>query len=113
MCWVDKKSVKNMFKLRDKYGINTFVETGVFKGVNVRLHSFHWDKILSCDISDEYISIAKDYTIDRDNIFIEKLSSPDFLRKFIKNYKEQGRDDYVFIFLDAQHIRTSIRINNI
>ena len=90
-----------MMKLKEEYNISQFVETGVFKGINIRLHSFHWDKVMSCDISDEYIKIAKDYTIDRDNVFIEKLSSPDFIRKFIKDYKKQDRDDYVFIFLDA------------
>jgi hypothetical protein len=101
MCWVDKKSIDQMMKLKEEYNISQFIETGVFKGVNVRLHSFHWDKVISCDISDEYIAIAKDYTKDRDNIFIEKMSSPDFLKKFIKEYKGDNRDDIVFIFLDA------------
>lgn len=101
MCWVDKNSIKQMLMLRDEYSISQFVETGVFKGVNVRLHSFHWNKVLSCDISDEYISIAKNYNKDRDNVFIEKMSSPDFLRQFIKTYRYHGRKDYVFIFLDA------------
>ena len=54
MCWVDKKSISQMLKLQEEYNISQFVETGVFKGVNVRLHSFHWDKVMSCDISDEY-----------------------------------------------------------
>jgi len=101
MCWVDKNSIKQMLKLRDDYNISQFVETGVFKGVNVRLHSFHWDKVMSCDISDEYIAIAKDYVKDRDNIIIEKKSSADFIKGFIKKYKEEDRSDIVFFFLDA------------
>ncbi len=101
MCWLDKKSLEQMLKLKDEYNISTFIETGVFRGVNIRYHSFHWEKVMSCDILDEYISIAKDYNKDRDNVSIEKMSSPNFLRKFIKKYNEQGRDDYVFLFLDA------------
>jgi len=101
MCWVDKNSVEQMIQLKKKYNISQFVETGVFKGVNARLHSFHWDKVISCDIIDEYIDIAREYNKDRNNVFIEKMSSPDFLKKFVKEYREQERDDYVFIFLDA------------
>ncbi len=101
MCWLDKTSIEQMLKIRDKYNISTFVETGVFKGVNARLHSFHWDKIITCDIMDEYIAIAKDYLKDRSNVTIKKQSSPDFLREFIKDYKDSGREDIVFVFLDA------------
>ena len=81
MCWLDKSSIEQMLKIRDKYNISTFVETGVFKGVNARLHSFHWDEVLTCDIIDEYIAIAKDYMKDRSNVTIKKQSSPVFLRE--------------------------------
>ena len=101
MCWVDKNSVRQILKLRDKYNMSTFVETGAFRGANVRLQSFHWDKVLSCDIVDEYLDIARKYNKDRDNVFIEKMSSPDFLRDFIRKYKEEGRNDLIFMFLDA------------
>lgn len=101
MCWLDKNSIKQMLKLKKEYEISQFIETGVFKGINIRLHSFHWDKVISCDIVDEYIDIAKKYTKDRDNVVIEKSSSPAFLRNFVKEYRKQDRDDYVFIFLDA------------
>jgi len=101
MSWIDKNSIKQMLKLRDKYSISTFVETGVFKGVNIRLHSYHWDTVMSCDIVDEYIAIAEDYTKDRDNVIIRKQSSPLFLKDFIKEYNYQKRDDIIFIFLDA------------
>jgi len=101
MSWLDKKSIEQMLKLRDLYNISTFVETGVFKGVNIRLHSFHWDTVMSCDIMDEYISISKEYTKDRHNVIIKKESSPDFLKGFINEYHKKNRDDIVFIFLDA------------
>tara|TARA_Y100000310_G_C20666217_1_gene807634 strand:- start:743 stop:1444 length:702 start_codon:yes stop_codon:yes gene_type:complete len=101
MCWLDKTSIEQMLKLRDKYNISTFVETGVFKGVNIRLHSFYWEEVMSCDIMDEYITIAEEYTNDRNNVIIQKKSSPDFLRDFIEEYNKEGRSDIVFIFLDA------------
>jgi len=107
MSWHDKQSIEQILKLKDKYKMSTFVETGVFKGVNVRLHSFYWDVVRSCDISKEHISIAKEYVSDRDNVFIEKSNSADFLRNFVDKYNRDGRSDIVFIYLDA-HFYNSI-----
>ncbi len=111
MCWLDKTSIKQMFYIRDKYNINTFLETGTFKGVNVRFHSFHWGKVLSCDICDEYLNIAKEYNKDRKNIVIKKQSSPDFLKEFIKKYNDNKRDDIVFMFLDAHFYNPSFSVD--
>ena len=108
MCWLDKKSIETMFKIRDKYSIKTFIETGVFRGVNVRFHSYHWEKVYSCDIDDEYILIAKEYTKDCNNVIIEKKSSNVFLKDFIKQYEVDKREDIVFIFLDAHFYDPSL-----
>ena len=101
MCWIDKYSVEQILKLRDKYNINTFIETGTFRGVNTRLYSYHFKNVLTCDICDDYLKIAREYNKDRSNILIKKQSSSDFLKDFIKEYYEQKREDIVFIFLDA------------
>ena len=101
MCWLDKKSLEQMLLLRDKYQMKDFVETGTFRGVNVRYHSFHWRSVFSCDIDIDYLYIARQYNKDRRNVFIENKSSPLFLKKFVTEYKKNHREDIVFFFLDA------------
>jgi len=101
MCWIDKESTRQILRIRDKYNSSTFIETGTFVGINVRLYSFYWDEVLSCDICDEYLEIARKYNSDRSNVFIKKQSSYNFLKNFVKEYKKQKREDVVFIFLDA------------
>jgi len=101
MSWNDKESISQILKLKNEYDICTFVETGTFKGVNVRLHSCHWKEVLSCDISEEYLSIARKYNSDKKNVVIEKKRSVDFIRDFIKKYNSDKREDIVFFFLDA------------
>lgn len=108
MCWLDKKSVETMLKLKDRYKIKTFLETGTFKGVNARFHSSRFEEVLSCDISDEYLKIAKERTAGLENVHIFKESSPDFLRDFVKKYEDSGREDMVFLFLDAHFYDPSL-----
>jgi len=88
MCWLDRKAIEQIIKLRDEFDISTFVETGAFMGTNARFHSYNFDEVLSCDIKDEYLAIARKKTKKLGNVTIEKKSSPDFLKDFIKNYKK-------------------------
>ena len=105
MSWHDKKSIEQILKLKELYGMQHFWETGTFKGVNMRLHSFHWREVHSCDISAENLKIAKSYLSDRRNISLWHMSSPDFLKRQIEIYgKDKG---LFFIYLDA-HFYTSI-----
>lgn len=101
MCWLDKKSIEQMLKLRDLFQISTFIETGTFKGVNARFHSLNFREVLTCDISEEYLEKARERLKGYKNVSIIKQSSPDFLKSFIKDYKEKKRQDIVFIYLDA------------
>jgi len=101
MCWLDKAANEQIFKLKELYGMSTMLETGTFRGAGARYHSFHWKEVLTCEIVDEYIDIATAYTKDRDNVTIVKESSDVFIKNFIEQYRKDGRDDYVFMFLDA------------
>jgi len=101
MCWLDKTALKQMLTLRDLYGIKNFIETGVFKGINVMYHSYHWMNVFSCDINDEYLSIARKYNMGRDNVIIKKRSSPFFIEEYINNYESNRKSDIIFFFLDA------------
>lgn len=109
MCWLDRLSIKQILELRDEFGISTFVETGVFKGVNVRLHANNFKIVLSCDIKDSYIKEAKEKTKAFKNVKIYKKSSNIFLRDFIRKYKKDQREDIVFIYLDAHFYDPNLR----
>jgi len=101
MCWLDKKAIEQFIKLRDKFNISQFVETGTFMGVNAKLHSRNFKEVLSCELIDEYFDKAKKRMEGLNNVFLFKKSSGDFLRDFIDEYKKAGRTDIVFFFLDA------------
>ena len=101
MCWLDKQSIDTILKIRDKFNITTFVETGTYKGVNAKLYAQHFKKVLTCDIDDDYLDIAKKRLKPYKNVKVFKKSSPDFLRHFINKYKADKREDIVLIFLDA------------
>ncbi len=101
MCWLDRRAIEQILKLRDEFNISSFVETGAFMGVNARFHSYNFKEVLSCDISEEYLKIARGKIKDLNNVFIFKKSSPIFLKDFIEDYEKTGRKDIVFIYLDA------------
>ncbi len=101
MCWLDRTAIKQIIKLRDEFNISTFIETGAFMGINAKFHSHNFKDVLSCDIKEEYLKIAMEKIKKLNNVFIEKKSSPKFLKDFIKNYKKTGRKDTVFMYLDA------------
>ena len=107
MSWNDKQSIEQIFKLKELYGMQHLWETGTFKGVNVRLHSFHWREVHSCDISEEYLGIAKSYVSDRKNIGLWHMPSSDFLKRQVELYRGANCKGIIFIYLDA-HFYTSI-----
>ena len=101
MSWTDKKSIEQILKLRDELNISTFVETGTFKGINAKFHAQNFKEVLTCELLDEYFKMAKERLKNYKNVHIFKKSSPDFLKWFIKEYKQQKRTDIVFFYLDA------------
>ena len=101
MSWLDKTSIEQILKIRDKFNISTYVETGTFKGVNAKFHAANFKEVLTCDISDEYLESARERVKKDKNVTIFKQSSPDFLRSFIERYHREERGDIVFIYLDA------------
>ena len=58
MCWLDKKSIEQILKMRDDFNISTFIETGTFKGINAKVHAYNFKEVLTCDISEEYLKDA-------------------------------------------------------
>jgi len=101
MSWTDKKSIEQILKIRDKFNISTFIETGTFKGINAKFHAQNFKNILTCELKDEYFKMAEERLKHYNNVHVYKQSSPEFLKWFIKAYNLEGRQDIVFIYLDA------------
>ena len=101
MSWTDQAAIETIKKLRNEFKINTFIETGTFMGINSLVQSRNFKYVLTCDINENYLSIAKEKLKDKKNIMIFKRRSPEFLKQFVKDYKENNLRDYVFIYLDA------------
>ena len=93
MSWTDKQSVRVIKYLRDKYKIQTLVETGTFKGINARLHSKNFETILTCEKIDNYYQTAKENLKDYKNVICIKQDSPKFLHSIMAG-------NYMF-YLDA------------
>ncbi len=108
MSWTDKKSIEQILKLRDRFNISTFVETGTFKGINAKFHAQNFKEVLTCELIEEYFEIAKERLRPYRNVFIYKQSSPKFLKWFIQKYNREGRKDIVFIYLDAHFYNPSL-----
>lgn len=81
MSWTDKQSIKVMKYLRDKFNINTFVETGTYKGINARLHSNNFENVFTCENHNAYYEEAKINLSHYKNIIVFKEDSPIFLGK--------------------------------
>lgn len=93
MSWTDKKSVEVIKYLRDKFKINTLVETGTFKGINARLHSKNFKYVLTCEKILDYYKEARRNLSKCDNVTMLWQDSAEFL-------SELPRDKYIF-YLDA------------
>lgn len=103
MSWTDKQSIRVIKYIKDKFKINTFVETGAFKGTNAKLHSQHFKTVLTCENNDTYYKIARNNLCKLKNAIIIKESSPFFLKRF-------NNDEMIIFYLDA-HFYDSLARN--
>lgn len=99
--WFDKKAVEQTLKLRDKFKIRSYVETGVFRGLNVRFWSYYFDDVMGCDVSEEYLAIARKKVADRPNVRLFKMPSHNFIEWILEGYYASGRKDIILFYLDA------------
>ncbi len=104
--WYDRFSVFATLRIRDIYNVNTFIETGTFRGVNLRFWFYHFKEVIGCEINPEYAKITQDKITEvipqrRPTAFVHCKSSPDFLSEYIKQYRQDKRNDYVIFYLDA------------
>src|SRR3990167_4918807 len=105
MSWTDKIALETINKLRDEFGISDFIETGTYKGVNADVQSKNFNRVFTCEINPDYYIEATLRLIDRENVYIEKMDSPDFLRKIINKLP---KSKIKFIYLDAHFYNSSL-----
>ena len=101
MSWTDRIATEEILKLRDKFSIKTFIETGTFKGANAKFHAHNFKEVLSCDNNREYFRIAGESVKGYKNVKLYFNESDEFLRYFVNEYRMNNRKDTVFIYLDA------------
>src|SRR3990167_4926308 len=94
MSWTDKASIEVIKKIRDKFKVKTFIETGTFMGINARVHSANFDKVMTCEKEGKYVKMAIGKLNEYDNVSIFWMNSPEFLKE-TKNVKMP------IIYLDA------------
>lgn len=106
MSWTDKKSIEQIKKFRDTFNIETFIETGTFRGFNAFHHSYNFKHVYSCELVDEYYKLSKTaldwYKLKNVNLF--KIDSP----KFLNIIKQLFTEDIIFIYLDAHFYDPSL-----
>ena len=99
MSWTDLESIEHIKKLRDIYGIETFVETGTHMGINAKLHSRNFKNVSTCENHQGHWEQAKKNLSDTMNVYLSRCDSDDFLSNRI-NYQSAGAK-MPFFYLDA------------
>jgi len=102
--WMDRISAANVIKIKDIYKVSTFVETGTFRGVNLKFWASYFNNVIGCELNTEYYAITKDrldHTYNKINYQLINKSSPEFLSEYAAQYKQDKRTDYVLFYLDA------------
>jgi hypothetical protein len=101
MSWTDKTAIETIKQLRDEFKVETFIETGTFKGINSFVHADNFKYVLTCEKNKKYISDASKLLVNKENVLLFEENSPEFLVDFIRRYKENNLNDTVIIYLDA------------
>lgn len=103
--WLDAGSVKTTLKLRDTFTISTFIETGCFRGINVKFWSYYFPLVIGIEKSPEYAQITAMRVASRTNVQIIHQSSPDYLNWYADLYriwaKKMNLPPVALFYLDA------------
>ena len=93
----DKNMVENTLLLKDKFGLNTIIETGTYTGESTQLLSTMFDKVYSCELYyDKYVHHYTDL-LKNDKVKLIKGSSDKVLPSI---FDEIGNDKFI-LYLDA------------
>jgi len=99
--WYDRSAIETTLKIRDQFNINTYIETGTFRGINIFFHSYNFRDIYGVEINNEYAKISGKRVRDRGNVIVLHMESCKFLSLYADLYRKTNRHDTLFIYLDA------------
>lgn len=101
--WLDKISTQQILKLRDRFGIKCFIETGCAEGNNAIFYAQYFKEVHSCEIDKELLLRAKRRVqcLKRRNVFLHLKPSPEFIQDYRIEYERKRRIDTLLFFLDA------------
>jgi len=99
MSWTDIKSVEQIKKLRDRFGIRVFVETGTFRGQNAEVHSLNFNTVITIEIIEEYYLNAMKRLRYYPNVIPILKDSAEFLKEYTT--ANIGKIRPTMFFLDA------------
>jgi hypothetical protein len=106
MSYSDSFLLKDTLELAKKYSISIFVETGCQDGYSLKILHSHFDKIYSCDIQAHYVTNAKLYNIEHNNIEIVHMDGADHLEYLIENDKLNNNN--FILYSDGHHIKNEL-----
>jgi|5B_taG_2_1085324.scaffolds.fasta_scaffold00043_36 hypothetical protein len=92
----DKFLMEETKKLKERFEIKTFFETGTHIGISTSLLSEVFERVYSAEINESFYNKAKQNNINNKNVIIENRNSVDLIRKNLQQ-EQKG----VCFFLDA------------
>lgn len=102
MCWwLDRDACATTEELRDEFKISTFLESGTFRGVNLKFWSYRFERVIGVEVNRDYFWKTSNRLNGRINADVVCKDSPKFLEAFVDNYYLDERADIVLIYLDA------------
>lgn len=99
--WTDKVAVQTTLQLKELFGIDEFVETGTYTGVNLKFYANKFSRVKSCELNKVPLETALARTKQFTNVRIFNMTSPKFLKQYVKDSRTLGAEQPVFIYLDA------------
>ena len=107
MCWwFDRDACATTEKLRDQFDIKQMVESGTFKGINLKFWAYRFNKVIGTELDRERFWQTSRRLSGLTNAKVVCEDSSHYLAKYTDNYYLDDRTDIVLIYLDA-HFYTS------
>jgi hypothetical protein len=103
MSYIDSALLNDTIKIKDKYSIDIFVESGCQNGDSLNILSNVFNKLYSCDTNDYYIGICKDKFSNSTNIEVIEMDGAKHLEYLYEN-KKINNDNFI-LFSDGHNLR--------
>ncbi|GEM_PF-3313292 len=108
MSWTDKSAVRTILLLKKEFNSKEFIETGTFKGVNMRLYCEYFDRVYTCEANEEYYDhVLRSLPV---NARLFHAHSPSFLKQCTqaKIQSDKVTDSIPIFYLDAHFYDPSL-----